>query len=724
MRDTDHMQELDSVETLTGRLDFGARKQRLPMILQTEAAECSLACLAMVASAFGLHTDIATLRHKFSLSLKGVTLADMIRMADQIGFSCRALRLEMEDMQQLPLPCVLHWNLNHFVVLKSVSSKHIEIHDPARGARKLSLAEAAKCFTGVALTFSATASFQRGRAKQSIHLRSMFGQTQGLKRSLGFIFILALVLEIFALAGPIFNQLVVDQALLSKDRELLTVLGVGFSILLITQLGISSLRGWAVMYLSAVFNLQWAANVFRHLTRLPLAWFEKRYLGDIASRFHSLNTIEKALTTQVVEILLDGMMAIGAGLMILLYAPALAAIAFGALVAYGIFRGIYYAQLRRASESQIVFAAKSESFFLETLRGIQTIRLMNATAERCTRWLNMEVDQRNSGLGVAKIELGSRIANNLIFGIEGIALLWAGALMVMDNALSIGMLFAALAYKDQFSTRAGNLINQTIALNMLRLQAERLADIVLNETEDDQPRCLTEIGNLPPVIEMVNVSFRYADNEPWILRNCSFKVEHGESIAMTGTSGAGKSTLLKLLLGLLQPQEGHVLYGGVDINKLGLSEYRKQIAAVLQQDELFAGSISENICFFSTQPDQKKIQAAARAAAVADDIERMPMGYHTLVGDMGTSLSGGQKQRLLIARALYRQPHILFMDEATSHLDTTNEAAINSILSGLPMTRFMIAHRPSTVKAAKRRLHLHQGQVIEMQTQNQLLQSA
>lgn len=712
-------------DPVTQRLHFGrARAARVPVLLQTEAAECSLACLAMLASSFGLSTDIAALRHRFSLSLKGVTLADLICMADQIGFACRALRLDMEDLSQLSTPCVLHWDLNHFVVLVAVGPKHIDIHDPARGARRLTLEEASRSFTGVALTVSPTPAFQTGEARRPVHLRRVFGQTQGLHRSLGIIFTLALSLELFALAGPVFNQLVVDQVLLSSDRELLTVLGLGFGLLLLTQLGISALRGWAVLYLSATFNIQWAASIFRHLTRLPLAWFEKRHLGDISSRFRSLNTIEKALTSQVVELLLDGLMSVGALLMILLYAPALAAIALGALVAYAAYRGVYYARLRRASESQIVFAAKADSFFLETLRGMQTIRLMNATADRATRWLNMEVDQRNAGLSVARIELASRIANSLVFGVEGIALLWAGALMVMDNRLSMGMLFAALAFKDQFSTRAGNLINQFIAFNMLRLQAERLGDIVLEDPEDDTPHHPADIDALPPVLEMVNVSFRYADNEPWLLHRCSLRIEPGESIALTGASGSGKTTLMKILLGLLQPQEGEVRYGGVDIRRLGLSEYRRRIAAVLQNDELFAGSIAENICFFSSEPQQARIQAAARSAAVAGDIEAMPMGYHTLVGDMGASLSGGQKQRLLIARAIHREPRILFMDEATSHLDTTNEAAINTVLSGLPMTRFMIAHRPSTVKAARRRLHLHEGQVVEMQTQHQLLQSA
>ncbi len=710
--------------SLAQRLQLGRHAARVPVVLQTEAAECSLACLAMVASSFGLATDIAALRHRFSLSLKGVTLADMMRMADQIGFACRALRIEMSDLARLPTPCVLHWDLNHFVVLTQAGPKHIEIHDPARGARRLSLAEASRSFTGVALTFSTTPAFKPGEARRRIRLRQVFGQTRGLQRSLGVIFTLALALELFALAGPVFNQLVVDQVLLSSDRELLTVLGLGFSLLLLTQLGISALRGWAVLYLSATFNIQWAASIFRHLTRLPLAWFEKRHLGDISSRFRSLNTIEKALTSQVIELLLDGLMSAGAILMILLYAPALAGIALAALLAYAAYRGVYYARLRRASESQIVFAAKADSFFLETLRGMQTIRLMNATADRATRWLNMEVDQRNAGLSVARVELASRIANSLVFGIEGIALLWVGALMVMDNRLSMGMLFAALAFKDQFSTRAGNLINQFIALNMLRLQAERLGDIVLEDTEDDASHHPADLDALPPVLEMVDVSFRYADNEPWLLHHCSLRIEPGESIALTGASGSGKTTLMKILLGLLQPVEGEVRYGGVDIRRLGLAAYRSRIAAVLQNDELFAGSIAENICFFSPEPKQPAIQAAARAAAVAGDIERMPMGYHTLVGDMGTSLSGGQKQRLLIARAIYREPRLLFMDEATSHLDTANEAAINTVLSGLPMTRFMIAHRPSTVKAARRRLHLHAGQVVEMQTQHQLLQSA
>lgn len=692
------------------KLNFGG-SQRLPVILQTEAAECGLACIAMLSSYHGFETDLPTMRGRFSISTRGVGLQDMIRMGEQLNLDAQAMRLELDELNQLPTPCILHWDMNHFVVLKKVKGTQVEIHDPARGLMVMSLTEVSDHFTGIALTLIPNMAFERKVEKQSIKITQLMGQVRGLKSSLLKIFALALVLEIFALAMPFLNQLVLDQVLVSQDRSLLTILGIGFLILTVTQVLISTLRSWAVIYMSATFNLQWASNVFSHLVRLPVDWFEKRHLGDVTSRFHSVSSIEKLISTQLIEAVLDGLMAIGTLTMILIYSPTLALVAAVALLLYILLRWFHYAHLRLETENQMVFAAKAESFLIETLRGIQSIKLFNGLTERKSHWLNLEIDRRNADLKIQKVQMISQTFNGLIFGIESIVIIWLGATFVMDGALSVGMLFAVISYKSQFSSRAANLVDQYIALRMIRVQTERLTDIVLTPREETSAKINGQL-DLKPTIELRNVSYRYDDQSPWVLDNCSMMINEGESVAITGTSGAGKTTLVKILLGLLTPQSGEVLYGGINIHKLGLDDYRERIATVMQDDNLFAGSVLDNITFFSRTPNQEQAAYAAHLAALHDEIAAMPMAYNTLIGDMGTSLSGGQKQRLLLARALYRKPAVLILDEATSHLDGDNENRVNQAVNALDLTRIFVAHRESTIQMAQRVIVLQQGQIV------------
>jgi ATP-binding cassette subfamily B protein RaxB len=294
------------------------------------------------------------------------------------------------------------------------------------------------------------------------------------------------------------------------------------------------------------------------------------------------------------------------------------------------------------------------------------------------------------------------VVNTFLVAIENAAILYLGAKLVMSNQFSVGMLVAFISYKDQFVSRISALIDTAISFKMLGIQSERLADIVLTAPEETAEHEVLGREALAPTIEVRNVSFRYAQGEPWVLRNVHMMIEAGESVAIAGPSGCGKTTLLKIMLGQLQPEEGEILVGGIPLKQLGLKHYREQIGVVMQDDQLFAGSLAENIAFFDPQTDQSRLEAAAKLAAIHDDIVRMPMGYNTLAGDMGTGLSGGQKQRVLLARALYKKPRILFLDEATSSLDTNTELKVNQAVKRLSMTRITIAHRPQTLEMAGR----------------------
>jgi ATP-binding cassette subfamily B protein RaxB len=692
-------------------LGFGAG--RVPVILQTEAAECGLACLAMVAAAHGHRADLPTLRRRFSVSLKGVTLNDMVRMADQMLLLSRALRAELADLPQLQTPCVLHWDLNHFVVLVAVRRGVAIIHDPAHGQRRLKLDEVSRHFTGVVLELQPAPGFAPASERQHITLRQLLGPVHGLRRSLGQIFVLALALEAFVLLSPFFMQFVVDDVLVSADTDLLVTLGIGFALLVLVQAATAAVRSWSVLVLSAQLNLQWLVNVFAHLLRLPVDWFEKRHAGDVLSRFGSVQQIQSTLTTSFIEAVLDGLLVVLTLAMMAVYSPKLTLVVIGAVAGYALLRWAFFRPLRVATEEALVYEARQASHFLESLRGVQAIKLFNAQADRQSRFSSLVVDSMNASITARKLELLFAVLHRLLFGLERVAVLWLGALLVLDNRLTVGMLFAFFAYKEQFTLRVSSLIDKTVELGMLRLQGERLADIVLTSPEAETQAPAAVARELAPSIELRNVSFRYADGEPEVLSGVSLRIDAGESVAIVGPSGGGKTTLLKLILGIHAPTAGEVLVGGVPLARVGLRSWRDMVGVVMQDEHLFSGSIADNIAFFEPRPDSAWMEQCARVAAVHDEIEAMPMGYHTLIGDMGAALSGGQKQRLLLARALYKRPKILLLDEATSSLDLERERTVNQAVRQLALTRMIIAHRPETIASASRVIALQDGRIAQ-----------
>jgi ATP-binding cassette subfamily B protein RaxB len=694
------------------RIGFGA--PATPVILQNEAAECALACLAMVAASHGLHTDLPSLRQRFNLSLKGATMADLATMARALKLQTRAVRAEPEQLEQLPLPAILHWDFNHFVVLVKVGRDGVLIHDPAQGARWVKWARLSRHFTGAAMELIPEANFERRDEHRRITIRQLLGRVTGLKRSLAQIVALALVLEFFVLLSPFFTQWVVDDVLVTADRDLLVTLGIGFALLVAIQVATAAIRSWAVLHLSATLNLQWLGNVFAHLLRLPMAWFERRHTGDIWSRFFAVQQIQKTLTTSFLEVLLDGALVLTTLAMMVLYSPLLSGVVLAFVGAYALLRWALFAPMRRATEEALVHDAKKTSHFLESLRGVMAIKLFAAEADRQARFMNLVVDAMNADIVVRRLEVTLAVANRGLFGLERVLVIWIGASVVLDQGLTVGMLLAFVAYKEQFSQRVGALIDKWAELKMLKVQGERLADIVLSEPERVHagvPALAAESESAPPRIELRDVGFRYSDSEADVLRGVNLSIEPGESIAIVGPSGCGKTTLIKLMLGILAPVHGEVLVAGRPMAAVGASTWRAMVGTVMQDEPLFAGSIADNISFFDARPDMERVVECASVASVHDEITALPMGYYTLIGEMGATLSGGQKQRVLLARALYKRPRVLFLDEATSALDVERERLVNQAVRQLRLTRVIVAHRPETIASADRVVVLAAGGV-------------
>jgi ATP-binding cassette subfamily B protein RaxB len=687
-------------------------RRNLPVLLQTEAAECGIACLAMIASYHGNAVDVATLRRRFAVSMRGATLAALMEVAARLGLETRAVRVELDDLARLRMPCVLHWNFTHFVVLRGVTRRGLTVHDPARGLRHVRRAEAEKAVTGVALELWPSPRFARRAPAPAVGLRELVGSVQGLGGALAQVLLLAATLETFVLAHPLLVQWVVDHALVAGSGDLLTLLGLGFGLLVLFEQAAAALRSVVIMHFEATLGLQWQANVLAHLLRLPLPYFEKRHLGDIVSRFRSIDAIQRTVTTAFVEAIVDGAMSLLLLVVLFCYNPLLAGICCAATALYVGARRLAHSPLRDARNEQIAAAAKQDSHFIETARGVRAIKLFARGNERREAWLTLLVEQINAGLTAQRLGVALRTSNGLLFGLENVLVVYLGATLVLGDALSTGMLLAFLAYQRQFALRVSTLIDKLAEVRLLRLHCERLGDIVLTEPEEGQgPGRLVGAADAPAgvAIRIRGLRYRYSEHDPYVLDGVDLDVAPGECVAIVGASGCGKSTLLNLLLGLLVPTAGEVTVAGV-----GPREHTAErgVAGVMQGDCLFAGSIADNISFFGLDADQRRIEACARLAAVHADIAALPMAYNTLVGFMGSTLSAGQQQRVLLARALYARPAVLILDEATSHLDAEREAAIAAAVAALGMTRIIVAHRRETLAAADRTVRLEAGRIV------------
>ncbi|EPU6895897.1 peptidase domain-containing ABC transporter [Raoultella ornithinolytica] len=695
----------DVLDSIFKRINF-SMKNKVPVIIQSESTECGNACLSMICGFYGKDIDLFNFRNRYGSTSQGATLNVLAAIAQKAGLKTRALSLDIAEIKELRLPCILHWSLNHFVVLVAIKGKRFIIHDPALGRRVVHLQELSENFSGIALEAWPDSDFRQEKQRSRLKLLDLMHNMVGLKSALIKIFMLSVVIETVNLLLPMGTQIVTDHVITAHDENLLLVICVGLMFFTIFKTWVSMIRAWVSLKLNTLTDVQWKTSFFDHLMSLPLAFFEKRQLGDIQSRFASLDIIRATFTNSIVTGMIDSIMTIGLLIMLSLYGGWLVWVVLGFTICYAIMRALTYKFYRTVSEELIVKRARSGSHFMESLYGIATIKSLNLKNRRSQHWLNTNIDVSNAGLKQTRFDMLFGGINTFINSADQVVILWLGAQMVMDNTMTIGMFMAFNAYRGQFTQRAASLIDLTMQLKMLSLHNERISEIVYSEPEVDSPLRNVFEENVGVSLEVRDLAYQYDLLSKPVFSNVNISVAAGESVALVGVSGIGKTTLLKVISGLLTPERGEIFIGGFDINKIGINNFRSNIACVLQEDRLFSGSITDNISGFDDEVDEALVIECAMQCNIHEEILRMPMGYETIIGELGAGISGGQKQRLLIARALYQKPRILFMDEATSHLDINNEKIINAAIESLNITRIIIAHRPSTIACADRIIDL------------------
>jgi HlyB family type I secretion system ABC transporter len=697
--------------------------KRVPVILQMTPRECGAACLAMVLTYYGRETTINECRKYVQSGRDGLTARTIAQAARDLGLRVRAFSLEPESLGEVPTPAIVHWNFDHFLVLEDWSPEAVRVVDPALGRRRLTPEEFNAGFTGVVLTMEPGASFQRQRAQDKIswhsYLKNLLqapGSTGMLAQILG----ASALLQLLGLVFPIFTMVLVDTILPAQNLSMLTILGIGMIILVLSQVILAYLRSSLSLYLEARLDTELMLGFFEHVLTLPFRFFHERTSGDLLMRLGSVAVIREVLTSQTVSALLDGTMAVFYLAVLMVWQPVFGVLAlvFGiaeVLLLVGSTRPLY-----ELTERDLAAQAESQSYLVEALSGVATLKASAAENRAMEHWSNLFFKQLNISIRRSHVANLIGMGQEAIGALAPVVLLWIGAVWVLEGRMSLGTMLAVITVATSFLGPLASLVATGQQVQLVGAHLERIGDVLKSEPEQD----LQVVHNAPRLqgrIEVRNASFRYHPNAPWAIRNVSVAIKPGQKVAIVGRTGSGKSTLAMLLLGLYPLEKGEILYDGLPLEHLNYRTLRSQIGTVLQESSLFSGSIRRNIASHDPDLSMHKITQAAQLAEVHAEIMSMPMGYDTIIAEGGTDLAGGQRQRLVIARALAHRPTILLLDEATSDLDAITESIVDQNLSDLECTRIVIAHRLSTVRNADLILVLDEGVIVERGTHEELL---
>lgn len=693
------------------------RRGRLPVIQQVGSAECGLACMAMISWYHGNETDISVLRQTFAVSLSGTRLSDLIAFADRMNLNARPVRLDLDALGRLTMPAVLHWDMNHFVVLKSVGKTSVTIHDPASGLRVVSKEELSRHFTGVAMEVSPREDFQQTRSTKRVTLIEALGDFSVFRQSLLKLLVLSLAIQLLSLLPPLLMQIIIDESSIARNPDIVLSLSIASLLVVLLTISTSAVRSWISLYYSNLINYALVGRTFERLMSLPAYYFERRSVGDIISRMLSIKTIQSTVTDGAIQSVLDGVLGLVTLAVLFAYDVRIGLIATGSVLLLAISNQFFASRIRAGQEQSLSTAADEQSHLMESIRAANVIKLFGHESTRLSKWRNRYLRMVNANFGVGKSQIAMTTVNDAIGALQLIAVIYILATGVIAGDFTVGMFAAVLAYRQSFGQSVSRLIVQLMQFRLIRLHLDRLSDIIQHPLDTasasvaDRP---TEVI-VSPKIELVDVSFRYGDTDPWLLRKISLSIEPGSFVAIVGPSGAGKSTLARLMLGLLEPTSGEVLVNGKPLTGSTLRDWRASIGVVLQNDKLFTGTLAENISFFASEVDPDRLAEAGRLAGIHDTIVDMPMGYQTMVGDMGSTLSAGQYQRVLLARALFRRPQLILLDEGTANLDPTTEQLIVQTLANMPLTRVVVAHRPALVEAADIVLRMADARIVRVE---------
>lgn len=671
-------------------------KKTLTPIYQSENSECGLACLVMISNY--LHSAKQTLRGARSLlgtMADGATFDDLTSISHRLGLLPKAVSLTEEEVEMLSLPAILHWNMNHFVVLEKISRTKFVIVDPVNGRMELTETQFYDQFTGVALELSRKENFviNDDMEKQKISVSDFFSSINGIKNALSKLILFSLITQVFAIGSPLYTQFTIDNIVQNGDTELLLVISIGIILIILLEQVILLFHNKLGLYISTTLEYQLSSSLLSHTLNLSSLWFKRRSVGDIMSKFGSLISIQAFITSTIIGLFIDFVSFIISMTIMLVYSPILTLTVILFLVFSHMIKLAIFPIQKNLENIGIIKSAKQESEFIESIRSFQTIKSLSLENIRFNRWINMYSETLNNSVKSSNIGFYEDFIFSIVSGIEYIVIIYICTDLISDGLFSIGMFFSFLAFKNRLVSSLNSIISIYYKKKILDIHLDRISDIALEKTDKNSGNKIEKIGS----IELREVSLNVY-NSDLLDKNVSLEIKSGDKVVITGDSGSGKTTLMHIICGNIRSFSGDILIDGISVKSIDSVSYKKHISSVFQDDVLFSGSIIENITSFDNNPDYIHAKYCSELAVSHEFIEKLPMKYETLIGDLGTSLSSGQKQRVMLARALYQRPSILVLDEATSFMDNKLEEIVLSNIESLGITVVAVAHRARAMK--------------------------
>jgi len=691
-------------------------RKEMPALIGSEAAECGLVCLAMVMASFGSPVDLATLRKRYPTSLSGMTLRGLVEVSTDLGFSARAYRAEIGQLSQVRLPAILHWNFNHFVVLAKLGRRSATIHDPNGGRRVVSFEELSSRFTGVVLELRPERKIERLGPTGRVTLKSLWAGQERTNLTIAQILTTSALISIAGFLAPLQIQLAVDGSSAGGAVSTIFVIAAAFATLALIHFGLEYTRSWITQYFGSLLSYNSGRAVVNHLLALPINFFEKRRVGDIAARIRGVSQINEIVLGGAISVVIDGVVGIAALIALLFYAAPIAVISLLSIAASATVAAVSQPNINRLTERSISQGGIEQSVIIETIRSMLPLKMNSREMEREIVWSHQYAETVSANYRLSRARSTQSQILTLLSNLTHVVTILVGAIAISSGSITLGMFMAALFYQNMAGDRILGLISTFSQIQTVRVMLDRLGDIIGTEAEGDTnpTRVSAQSVRIRGSLQLDNVFYRYGSTSSDALIGATLNIAEGDFVAIVGPSGSGKSTLLKVMLGLYAPTSGAITLDGMVADSSLWRAWRKTVGLVSQEDQLLAGTIADNINFFAPDADDAKTHAAANMAQIHREIVAMPMGYHTMIGEMGAALSSGQKQRILLARAFYNDPTVLILDEGTANLDAENEGRIVDIVSSLRMTRIVVSHRPALVEKADRVIRIDRGIISEV----------
>lgn len=689
--------------------------------------DCGPSCLKIIARYYGKYYSLQYLRDKCGTTREGVSFLDLSYAAESIALRTLSVKATVDDLRDsLPLPCIIHWNNSHFIVVYKVTKTKVHVSDPDKGLLSYSLRDFRQGWydegasKGSAMALEPQADFQQREVGEKLErkktLQNFLGYFRPYGKSFTNLFAVMLVATILQAFLPFISKAVIDVGIHTNDLHFIDLVLIG-NIIIIASITLSNaVRDWILLHITSRVNISIISDYLIKLMKLPVTFFENKMVGDILQRAGDLERIRSFIMSNSLNLLFSSITFLIFSIILLIYNINIFIVFLAGSTLY-VAWVLGFLKIRRKLDWEYFdLISRNQSFWVETVTAIQDIKLNNYEKAKRWKWEKVQARMYKVNQRVLTVTNWQNSGAQFIDSLKNLLITFFAARAVINGDITFGVMISTQFIIGMLNGPVTQFISFIVSAQYAHISFLRLNEVhrMQDEEEADKNASIQLPNNKSLILK--NVSFQYSINAPFTIKNISLIIPQGKVTAIVGDSGSGKSTLLKLLLRLYQPSHGEILIGGMNIGNVSLKQWRDKVGSVMQDGKIFNDTIMNNIVLDDERTDYERLKKAVSAANIATEIEQLPLGYSTVMGEMGRGLSGGQKQRILIARALYKDPDYLFFDEATNSLDTINEQKIVRALDQIfqDKTVVVIAHRLSTIRKADQIIVLKDGMIAEI----------